>query len=159
MKKKDFELFLSEQRSPNVPVHAKVLTRKRKKTETGELTFLILRYSEFKNATSYRINSQGQYDPRTKKWRPSMQKKGLSDIQIIYRGRFIACEVKALKTDKLSIHQLERKSEIVNAGGLFIQARSFEQFQLEFDSILDKIDKEYSKIHPNQTDNNKTITL
>jgi hypothetical protein len=144
MKKTAFELFLSEQRSPNVPAHAKVLTRKRKKTETGELTFLILKYSEFKSATSYRINSQGQYDPRTKKWRPSMQKKGLSDIQIIYRGRFIACEVKALKTDKLSIHQLERKAEIENAGGLFIQARTFEQFQLEFDSIIEKIDNEYT---------------
>jgi hypothetical protein len=150
MKKTEFELAIDKQKNPSVPEFARVKTRKRKKTETGELTHLILKYCEFKGAVAYRMNSTGIYDAKLKRYRFTGQKKGLADVMAIYRSRHISIEVKAQKTDKLSIHQLQRKAEIEQAGANFIEARTFDQFQIEFDIIISKIDQEYNTI-------NKTI--
>jgi hypothetical protein len=138
MKKTQLELDNMKARYQTFPEKYMPTTRK-KKTRTNELTHLILEYCKSINAQAYRINSQGQYDPRLKTFRPSTQKKGLPDITIIYKGRFIGCEIKALKADKLSEYQIARKNEIEGSQGYYIEARTLVQFINDLKAIVTQI--------------------
>jgi hypothetical protein len=141
MKKSEHELQTLRDKYPSVPEFALPKTRTKKKTATGELTHEIITYVQSLGAQCYRVNSQGQFDPRTNRWRKSGMKAGLPDLHIIYKGRFIGCELKASKGDKLSEVQQSRKQEIVDSGASFIVARSLNQFKEDFNSIINNLNK------------------
>ena len=81
-------------------------------------------------AVAYRINNAAVYDEKAKAYRKGNIEKGLPDVIAIYKGRFIGIEVKANK-DRMSVWQLHRREEIVQADGLFFVATSTDSF-LEF---------------------------
>lgn len=76
---------------------------------------------------AYRINNVGVWDAAKQIHRKGATEKGIPDIIAIIRGQFWGIEVKAGR-DKMSEDQLKRKFEILNAGGLFFEIRSTDEF-------------------------------
>ncbi|MBO9699256.1 MAG: VRR-NUC domain-containing protein [Sporocytophaga sp.] len=137
MKKTKEEIEYLINKYPSVPKWGIPTTRK-KKSPANELTYQIIKYVQSLGGQAYRINSQGQYDPRTKKWRYSGMKKGLADIQIILLGRFIGVEIKIGK-DRQSEHQKARQEEIIKSGGYYLIAKDFEAFKTDLQTIINEI--------------------
>lgn len=89
-----------------------------------------------------RINNVGIYDKRTGKYRSGGTRKGISDImatkKVEYDDRIygisVAIEVKWGK-DKMSHDQMKIKAEIESTGGVYIIARTWEQFIQEWNQI------------------------
>lgn len=96
------------------------------KTANG-LTRCIIDFIKLTGGQAYRVNSQGQYDPKLKKWRYSGMRRGLPDIQAVINGRFVGIEVK-IKTDRQSEHQKKIQAEIEASGGIYFIAWSFDEF-------------------------------
>ena len=78
-------------------------------------------------SVAYRINNVGVWDAAKGVHRAGNTEKGLPDVWICTRGRFVVVEVKAGK-DKLSIHQEHRRAEILRAGGIWFTAHSTDGF-------------------------------
>ena len=78
-------------------------------------------------AVAYRINNVGVWDAAKGIHRKGNTERGLPDIVAVYKGRFIAIEVKSGK-DRMSIYQQHRKQEIENARGVYFVARSTDDF-------------------------------
>jgi hypothetical protein len=89
-----------------------------------------------------RINNVGIYDKRTGKYRSGGTRKGIADImatkKVEYDDRIygiaVAIEVKWGK-DRMSPDQLKIKAEIERTGGVYIIARTWEQFIQEWNQI------------------------
>jgi hypothetical protein len=104
------------------------------KTPSNKLTAQIIRWVEQRGGFARRVNTQGQYDVASGKWRPSGMKKGFEDIDVIMPinisniriGIKIAVEVKIGK-DVLSIDQKKRREEIESCGGIYIVAKGIDQ--------------------------------
>jgi hypothetical protein len=99
------------------------------KPETANrITANIIRVVNFTpGCVAYRVNNVGVWDEAKQVRRAGNTEKGLPDIWVCVKGRFLAIEVKAGK-DRLSPHQLARKQEIERAGGVYFEARSTEAF-------------------------------
>lgn len=85
----------------------------------------------------WRQNNVGIYDPKIKRYRASdINLRGVGDIigYQIGTGRFISIEVKVGR-DKMSAHQIEFRDELLKAGGIYIEARSIDDFIEKFNEI------------------------
>ena len=60
-------------------------------------------------------------------WTKSNMQKGSADISATIQGRSVKIEVK-MGTDKQSKHQKEYQKEVEQAGGIYMIARSFDDF-------------------------------
>jgi Holliday junction resolvase len=109
-------------------------TRKFKDNSANSLTGCIVKYITLKGGFATRINSTGIYDIRLNRYRPGTQKKGISDIISMYRGKSLSIEVKYGK-DVQSEAQKKIEAEIIRAGGLYYEARNFSDFKDWFDRI------------------------
>lgn len=85
--------------------------------------------------TAYRINNVGVWDEKKQIRRKGNTEKGLPDVWCCVRGRFVVVEVKAGK-DKLNKHQEQRRFEIEQAKGIFLEVRSTDQFLVWFTEFL-----------------------
>lgn len=101
----------------------------KKKPETAnQITRNVLRLANFQTGcVAYRVNNVGVWDQAKGIHRKGNTEKGLPDVIMIYRGRFIAIEVKAGR-DKLSDDQKKRQFEIERAGGIYFECRSTDGF-------------------------------
>jgi len=122
---------------PGIPSHClPVLKRGKKQTPTNELTDEIIRYLKSIGGMGYRLNSQGQFDPKQGRWRPGGQKRGLPDvIGLLPDGRFIGIEIK-IGRDKMNEFQLLRKNEIINSNGYYFIARDLNSFKSYIMTLL-----------------------
>ena len=111
-----------------------------KKPETAnQITRNVLRLANFQTGcVAYRVNNVGVWDQAKGIHRKGNTEKGLPDVIMIYRGRFIAIEVKAGR-DKLSDDQKKRQFEIERAGGIYFECRSTDDF-IQFLEALKKPD-------------------
>src|SRR5687768_6216486 len=79
-----------------------------------------------------RINTQGQYDETMNNgkggWRPSGGRKGYYDISCRIEGRFVVIEVKFSKGDKLRKDQKVFRAEVLKAGGVVFECKSWHHF-------------------------------
>ncbi len=107
------------------------------KPETANrITANILRIINYQpGCVAYRVNNVGVWDAAKCIHRAGNTEKGLPDIWACVKGKFVVIEVKAGK-DRLSEHQVKRKFEIEKAGGLFIVARSTDEFISAFNLIV-----------------------
>lgn len=107
------------------------------KSETANgITANILRMVNMQpGCVAYRVNNVGVWDEKKQIRRAGNTEKGLPDVWLCVRGRFVVVEVKAGK-DKLSEHQAQRKFEIERAGGLYFEARGTDEFQRFFIELL-----------------------
>jgi len=65
---------------------------------------------------AFRINNTGIFDAKIGKRRKSNMRKGIPDILVCWRGRFLGVEVKVGR-DKLSVEQKIVAEDIVKKGG------------------------------------------
>ncbi len=98
---------------------------------TNDLTTSIMAYLKLMNAFGARINTQGTYDAKLKRYRYSGSTKGMPDISAIVKGRFVGTEVKYGK-DTQSDRQKVVQKQIEDAGGLYFIAKDFESFYAWF---------------------------
>lgn len=101
----------------------------------NNITRAIINYITLKGGFATRINTQGQYDPRLKIWRPGSTIKGMSDIVAVCDCKAYFIEVK-VGNDKMSKDQLRVMDEVIQAGGYYLIAHTFDQFKPIFDSHL-----------------------
>ena len=127
---------------PLVPLHALPPVRPFKDSSSNELTRAIVEFVRLTGHYADRINNTGIYDSKTGKWRKGGTRRGISDIiankMIEHNGRkfsiMVAIEVKVGR-DKMSEHQLKVQAEVQKSGGVYIIAKTWEQFIKEWDSI------------------------
>lgn len=94
----------------------------------NQMTRNVLRLANFQTGcVAYRVNNVGIWDQAKGVHRKGNTEKGLPDVIMIYRGRFIGIEIKAGK-DKLSDDQKKRQFEIERAGGIYFECRSTVDF-------------------------------
>jgi hypothetical protein len=119
-------LYIADKRKrmPNLPY---LTGREYTDTTANGLTKCIIDWFRLKGGAAFRINSQGQYDSRLNKWRPSGSRKGLPDIQGVMNGKFYGIEVK-IGRDKQSEQQRTVESEITASGGKYLLVHSFDDF-------------------------------
>ena len=65
----------------------------------------------------------------------SGSRKGIADIMGSYKGKMLAIEVKIGK-DRLSEHQKQIQQEVIASGGIYIVARSWEQFYNDWSNAI-----------------------
>lgn len=109
------------------------------KPETAnQITRNVLRIVNYQpGCVAYRINNVGIWDEAKQVYRKANTEKGIPDILGAANGRFLAIEVKA-GNDKMSEDQKKRKFEIERAGGIFIEARSTDNFIKSWEQVLQK---------------------
>jgi hypothetical protein len=135
-------LLRQHEKYPNVPIHA-LYVKPFKDTTANELTRSIEAFIRMSGHYADRINNTGIYDKRTGRWRKGGTRKGIADIMaaknIMIGDRkvaiTVAIEVKIGK-DRMSPDQERVKAEIEKAGGVYIIARTWDQFYEEWNRII-----------------------
>lgn len=129
---------------PNVPDHALGSAKFSDKTANG-LTKAIIRYLQLCGHTAWRQSSEGRYRPgvrvtdvlgRVRQMKGTFlpgQNNGASDVAALVNGRFFAIEVKM--RDKQSDAQKDYQRRIELSGGVYIIARSFDDFLTQFNNL------------------------
>lgn len=140
------KLALKEVREkyPSVPDHALPIPKFTDKNTNG-LTKAIIKWIELNGFQAERVNSMGrQIDKRktvkdvlgrertigTKKWIKGNTQKGTADISATIKGKSVKIEVKCEATgdNYLSKDQKAYRDKIIQAGGVYVIARTFEGF-------------------------------
>lgn len=116
---------------PNVPAFA-IPKTKLKDNGANNLTSSIIKYITLKGGWATRINTAGVWQEDKKKFRPTTTEKGTADIHGCFKGRHLSIEVK-YKKDTMKDKQKEMMEKVTNAGGLYIIARTLDQFISDFD--------------------------
>jgi penicillin-binding protein-related factor A (putative recombinase) len=108
-------------------------------TTEKQIETLILSWLNFQpDCFAFKINTVGVFDPVHKVFRKNRNRfliKGTSDIMAIYKGQFIAVEVKS-KKGRLSLDQMSFLEKVSLAGGYFCVVRSLEEAKTFFSGIF-----------------------
>lgn len=134
------ELEAYRRAHPTIPEAAVVPTKHRDDTANG-LTRCIIRYLQLKVWQSERVNTMGRpVDTRktfdvagcqrqvgTLRWGKSTSTPGSADISATIAGRSVKIEVK-IGRDRQSAEQRAYAEAVERAGGLYVVARTFEEF-------------------------------
>ncbi|MGE0089439.1 MAG: hypothetical protein AB7S50_08210 [Bacteroidales bacterium] len=123
----------ARRKHPSMPIHA-LAPRIYKDNTANALTKCIVDYITLKKGFASRLNSTGIYRQDIQKFVPNTQKRGLSDVIAVYKGKSLNIEVK-MGLDRLSEHQIKVKRDIESSGGLFFIAKDFESFKIWFDNL------------------------
>lgn len=116
-----------------LPPHAQVIASYRQNSANA-ITRCIIDWFKFNHGVAYRISVQGQWDEKHNMWRKGHMRKGLPDIIAIHEGQFWGIEVKFGK-DRMSEHQMKIRDEILDAGGVYMVARTFDQFYRDYNAL------------------------
>ena len=134
---------------PNVPDHCIPQPKYSDKTANG-LTKCIKDFLNLSGYQAERISSMGRtIDKReivtdvigrrkqigSLQYIPGTSTNGTADISAMYRGKSFRIEVK-IGRDKMSEAQIKYKKQVENAGAYYIIAKNYDDFILDFKSIL-----------------------
>jgi hypothetical protein len=100
----------------------------------NSLTTCIVTYITLQGGFASRINNQGTYNNKLRRYIPGTSRKGLADIMATYEGLSLHIEVK-IGRDKQSIYQLQIEKDVIRSGGLYYLARNFTEFKTWFDKL------------------------
>ena len=138
---KELKLKDSREKHPNVPEHAVPNPKYSDNTANG-LTKCIIDFLMLSGYQAERINTMGRPIDNRKQvtdvlgrvktigsmtWGKSTARKGSADISATIKGKSVKIEVKIGK-DKQSDFQKEYQKEVEWAGGIYIIAKSFQDF-------------------------------
>ena len=138
---KELKLKDSREKHPNVPEHAIPNPKYSDKTANG-LTKCIIDFLMLSGYQAERINTMGRPIDNRKQvtdvlgrvktigsmtWGKSTARKGSADISATIKGKSVKIEIKIGK-DKQSDFQKEYQKEVERAGGIYIIAKSFQEF-------------------------------
>jgi hypothetical protein len=142
----------ARQKFPEIPAEWLAPRKYRDDTANG-LTKCILHFLRFKGQQAERINNTGRLidNQRTftdvfgrnriigeKKWIKGTGTKGTADISAIIEGKSVKIEVK-IGRDYQSKLQKDYQQQVEQAGGVYIIARSFEDFYSWFTKKFPKL--------------------
>lgn len=99
------------------------------KIKESDIQLAILDYLNARGIFAWRNNTTGIYDPVKKVFRKSKSKysiNGVADILGVYKGRFLAIEVKRPSGAKASEDQMLFLARVNQSGGLAFIAKSIE---------------------------------
>ena len=149
---KDLEALAFErkkQKYPSFPVN--YLTREKYSDKTANgLTRAIIDLLRLHGFQAERISSQGRYLDRKKrvtdclgntriigtgKWIPGSGQKGTADISATINGKSVKIEVK-IGRDRQSDAQMKYQEEVESSGGIYIIARTFEEFVKDIKTLI-----------------------
>lgn len=110
---------------------------------TNGITTFVSNYVKWVGGYANRINVAGRIiknkqgnEVRIK----SSTKRGTEDLDILWRGRKIACEIKnAITKDTVKPDQDKQKGRIERAGGIYIIVTGVENFFVQWDKIVSSI--------------------
>jgi penicillin-binding protein-related factor A (putative recombinase) len=90
----------------------------------------ILEYLQSQGIWTFKVKTTGTFDPKTRGFRRTGKwyKKGVSDILGIYKGKFLAIEVK-IKGSYPAPNQRIFLQDVLNNGGISFVARSIEDVE------------------------------
>lgn len=116
--------------------------KKKKKSKASELTDAIISYVKMTGGAARSINNSVPYDKNKGVYLTGIVKRGTEDITctmpIIFSGTkiglHVGVEVKIGK-DRQSEYQKRREEELHRAGGIYIIAKTFDQFKQDWDNI------------------------
>lgn len=97
-------------------------------SKSNELTQQIIKFIFDEGGYAWRNNTMGVYDQKRRIYRTA-PKKGVSDVLGLFKGRFVAVEVK-IGRDKLSPEQSGFLKNINHYGGIAMVAKDIETFKL-----------------------------
>lgn len=121
------------------------------KTANG-LTKLIIKWCELHGYQAERISVTGRAKDDTKvitdvlgrrrqigsvKWLPSTMTKGSADISATIKGRSVKIEVK-IGQDRQSDAQIKYQKSVEAAGGVYMIAKTFDQFVEDITNIINQ---------------------
>jgi len=118
-----------------------------KDSSANSLTKCIIFYINALGGQAERISNQGQYRAGKKipmmdsfkqlpgKWTPGQGTKGTADISATIGGRSVKIEVK-YGNDRQSDAQKQYQEAIEKAGGIYIIARTFDDFVLWYEKFI-----------------------
>lgn len=142
---KDLYIRDNQVRFPSLPEGARVAPRYSDKTANG-LTACIIDFIRLTGGRAYRINVQGQFDEKLRKWRLSGMRRGIPDIiGCLQGGQFIGIEVK-IAGDRQSEHQLQVQNELESVGGIYLIVKTFDDFYNWFQKQQDRPQSEEKMI-------------
>ncbi len=141
------ELYLKDfkEKYPNIPEHCIPMEKFNDTTANG-LTKTIIKFIQMIGGQAERISNQGQYRDNTKisidvlgrqriigskGWTKGTGQNGTADISALFRGKSFRIEVKIGK-DKMSQAQIEYKRQVERAGAVYIIAKDFDNFIIDF---------------------------
>jgi hypothetical protein len=121
-------------------------------TTANELTKTICKFITYIGGQAERISNQGQYRDNSKieidvvgrarkigsgKWTKGQGTNGTADISAIYKGISFKIEVKIGK-DRMSEAQYKYKDSVERAGAVYLIAKDFDTFIVDFKRELQK---------------------
>lgn len=115
---------------------------KKKKSKASELTDAIISYIKMTGGAARSINNSVPYDKNKGVYLSGIVRRGTEDITctmpIVFSGvkigLHVGVEVKIGK-DRQSEYQKRREEELTKAGGVYIIAKTFDQFKQDWDNI------------------------
>jgi hypothetical protein len=129
----DLDLQAKKDRYKAVPPHALPKAKFTDKNANG-LTKAILSWLTLNGHYASRIQSQGQYNHKLKRWTKSTVKRGIGDVMAVIAGRSIMIEVKTGK-DRQSVWQKKTQEEVNRSGGLYFIAKDFDSFMVFYKGL------------------------
>ncbi len=130
------DLEQKKMRYQNVPDYALPKMNVNTSTANG-LTQSIIKWLELKGHYCSRIQSQGQYNPTLGRWTKSTTKRGIGDLIAIINGQTVMIEIKT-GSDRQSQWQKQTQKQVEESGGVYIIARSFNDFLQWYKSKISK---------------------
>ena len=118
---------LKAEKHPDIPPHVLVKKKFSDKTSNDLTRTIIWDMYWVREGVAYRINNGAVYDKKRGIYRKGIQRKGIPDIIGIINGQFIGIEVKIGK-DKQSAEQKEIQKEIIESGGIYFIAKSYDDY-------------------------------
>ena len=153
---KELALIDNRAKYPNLPDYARTIHKYNDRTANG-LTRCIIDWLRFNGHQAERISVSGRYIDKSKvvsdcignkrvigsgQWiKPTMQ-VGTADISATIRGLSVKIEVK-IGNDRQSEAQRQYQKQIETAGGVYMVAKTFDDFLEQYLKIvqLSKVDK------------------
>jgi hypothetical protein len=86
------------------------------------------------DAYAWRVNNTGIFDSKTGKYRTGGGKNGQADVCAVVNGRCFQIEIK-YGTDRQSKAQKDHEQRVISAGGVYMIAKTFDQFKSDFDRL------------------------
>lgn len=133
VKQLEQDYFCHKYRNSVIPSRCRFVSKFRDDSANG-LTDCIDGWCQVHGAHFQRMNSQGQYDAKLKRWRRSGTTKGISDCLVIYNGQTINIEIKYGR-DRQSEAQQAIQASIEASGGIYWLVRSFDDFLNNIESF------------------------
>jgi hypothetical protein len=125
---------------------------------TNDTTRAIINFLTYSGNFAWRNNSQGTFDPATKRFRGiPVESRGAGDILCCLKGGWLL-EVEIKRgSDRMSEVQKKHRDRIIAAGGLYIAVSSYDDFRRYYDQVIGPMARLVPRVDGNSTTRDATL--